>query len=580
MKFRGTALMAAVFLGLALYYFFVDIPAEQKKIVLQEQAEKALPLETEEVLEFSVITKDDSITLKRNASHSWDLLHPLSAQGDLTAIETFLSEIFSLTKTRIVEEKAEDLSIYGLSSPAHKFHFKLKNKSEETLLLGSESPMGGSLYFKRKNNASVMLVSAEKSQFEKTVYHFRDKTLLTFSTATTKRIKIFKDENPLEILKKDNVWEISGPVDAHGDENAIMSFLQAIQFSHVKEFVNENPESLEPYGLNSPKIKLHLESEKGETQTIALGNSKDDKGYFGIINDSKNIVLLDTKLFQILSKKTVSFLDKTLVEFEENEAIEMTVKSQNETINLVRGNNDEWDITSPSNTTADLATVNSLLFDLKAAKVTQFINISLDIPKSFGLEAPKSSFSLRTKNGKIWKLQIGNESSDGKQVFANRTGESTVFVIPKTTVDKIFRSFHDLRNKKTLKFESEKINKISIKTPDKLFELKKTGPEWNLINPEKIKTGHIGNDLLWTLKGLEFNSIISPPLSANLTGLDSPSFTISLWVNDQEPVATLKVGKLLAQDQEYIAESNNQQYRIKNKYLDPIPLKLSKFKPL
>ena len=40
MKFKGTALMAAVFLSLVLYYFFVDLPAEQKEKIEKERRRK------------------------------------------------------------------------------------------------------------------------------------------------------------------------------------------------------------------------------------------------------------------------------------------------------------------------------------------------------------------------------------------------------------------------------------------------------------------------------------------------------------------------------------------------------------
>jgi hypothetical protein len=120
------------------------------------------------------------------------------------------------------------------------------------------------------------------------------------------------------------------------------------------------------------------------------------------------------------------------------------------------------------------------------------------------------------------------------------------------------------------------VNKIVIQTPDQLFELRKSGPQWSLEKPEKIKTEHIGNDLIWTLKGLEFNSIITPPLPANLSGLNSPLFTIRLFKNDE--ISALKVGKMFKPEQEYLVEVANQQYRVKNKFLDTIPLSLDKFK--
>lgn len=579
MKFKGTALMAAVFLTMVLYYFFVDLPAEQKENAKKEQAEKIIPLEAEKVLEFSLTQNGSPITLKHNATQGWDLTRPLSTSGDSSEAEAFLSGIESLRKTRVVDDNPKDLSIYGLSSPAIKIHFKFKNKSEETLLLGNESPMGGHLYFKRESHPSVMMAATSKSPFEKSVYNFRDKTLLNFSTGNIKRIQIIRDENPLELKRKGEVWEISGVRGAQGDNDAIMNFLQSIQFSKIQEFINENPDSLEPYGLTPPKLKLVLEGEKGKTHTIALGNSKDERGYFTKINDSSNVILTGAKLFQTLSQKTVAFLDKTLLEFEEKEILELSLRSDKETIHAVRAGDKNWDILSPIKTTADLSTMNSLLFDLKDAKITEFIKISLDIPEVFGLNNPRKSLHLKMKDGKIWALQLGNQSSDGQQVFANRSDESTVFSISKEVVGKLFRSLHDLRNKKLLEFESDEVNKISIETPDTLFELKKNDSEWILEKPEKIKTLHIGHDLVWSLKGLEFNSIVSPPLPANLSGLDTPLFTISIWKNDLEEITTLKVGKHFDKEQEYIVQSKNQQYRVKNKFLNTTPLTLNKFKP-
>ena len=579
MKFQGTAMMAAVFLSLGLYYFFVDLPAGQKEEAEKERSEKILPLEVEQVLEFSLTGTGDPIALKRKAPHSWKLIRPLSASGDSAEVETFLSEIENLKKTRVVEENPNDLSIYGLGAPLLKIHFKFENKKEETLLFGDESPMGGNLYIKRESHPAVMMAPASRSQFEKSVYNFRDKTLLNFSTGTIKHIQIISEKKNLELKKKGDVWEISGDVDAQGDKDAIMNFLQSIQFSRVREFVDENPDSLEPYGLNPPALKLILESEQGEIHTLYLGNPKGEKGYFGKINDSKNIVLVDPKLFDALSQKAVEFLDKTLLAFEEKEILELSLRSKNETLRMVRGESNHWDILSPVKTNADLSTINSLLFDLKEARIAEFIKISLDIPKTFGLDAPRKSFSLKMKDGKTWTLQLGNETSDGQQVFASRSGESTVFSISKEAVNKLFRSLHDLRNKKLLEFKNDEVNKILIKTSDKLFELRKKESEWHLEKPEQIKTGHIGRDLIWTLKGLEFNSIVTPPLSENLAGLDAPLFTISLWKNAQEEIATLTVGKLFEPEQEYVVQTGNRQYRVKHKFLGSIPLNLKKFTP-
>ena len=577
MKFKGTVFMAAVFLSLIVYYFFVDLPAEQKEKIAKDHAEKLIPVEEKKVVEFSLTSNGEPVYLKRKAQHKWDLIRPFQTSGDSTEVESFISQIKSLKKIRVVEEQPKDLSIYGLNPPYAKIYFKFENKSEETLLVGNETPLGGSLYFKRENHPSVLMAASSLSNFEKSSYSFRDKTLLNFNTGSIQKIQVLRETNSLQLKKTGEAWEILGDIHTQGDKDAIMNFLQSVQFSRVKEFINESPDSLQPYGLSAPKLKLILENDK--THILSLGNLKEGKGYFARVNDSKNIVLVDPRLFEILSQKTVEFLDKTLLEFEEKDILELVLQSENETIRITQGdNNSSWNIISPIKTDTDLSTINSLLFDLKEAKIKEFIKTSKDIDETFGLNIPRRSFSIKEKTSRTSTLQLGNQSSDGQQVFAKRAGEPTVFSISKKVVDKLFRSLHELRNKKLLKFSSEEVNKILIQTPDELFELNKSRSQWNLIKPEVIKTEHIGNDLIWALKELEFHSTVTPSLATNISGLNKPSFTIHLFKNGEEKVATLKVGKLFDPEQEYLVETGNLQYRVKSKFLDSIPLSLSKFK--
>ena len=576
MKFKGTVFMAAVFLSLIVYYFFVDLPAEQKEKIAKDHAEKLIPVEEKKVVEFSLTSNGEPVYLKRKAQHKWDLIRPFQTSGDSTEVESFISQIKSLKKIRVVEEQPKDLSIYGLNPPYAKIYFKFENKSEETLLVGNETPLGGSLYFKRENHPSVLMAASSLSNFEKSSYSFRDKTLLNFNTGSIQKIQVLRETNSLQLKKTGEAWEILGDIHTQGDKDTIMNFLQSVQFSRVKEFINESPDSLQPYGLSAPKLKLILENDK--THILSLGNLKEGKGYFARVNDSKNIVLVDPRLFEILSQKTVEFLDKTLLEFEEKDILELVLQSENETIRITQGDNKSWNIISPIKTDTDLSTINSLLFDLKEAKIKEFIKTSKDIDETFGLNIPRRSFSIKEKTSRTSTLQLGNQSTDSQQVFAKRAGEPTVFSISKKVVDKLFRSLHELRNKKLLKFSSEEVNKILIQTPDELFELNKSRSQWNLIKPEVIKTEHIGNDLIWALKGLEFHSTVTPSLATNISGLDKPSFTIRLFKNGQEKVATLKVGKLFEPEQEYLVETGNLQYRVKSKFLDSIPLSLSKFK--
>ena len=199
MKFKGTAGMMVVFLILGTYYFFIDLPAEKKKAQEKEIAGKVLPFKTEDIKEFSLIKQDQTITLQQNNGNTWDLSQPLKAVGDKPAAETFLSETGNLERSRVVENNPKTLSQYGLETPSLKIYLKFKEDKEETLLFGDNSPMGGNIYLKLESDPAVLLAATSKTNFEKSVYNFRDKTIFNFSSGSINRIQIKRNQNQLSV---------------------------------------------------------------------------------------------------------------------------------------------------------------------------------------------------------------------------------------------------------------------------------------------------------------------------------------------------------------------------------------------
>jgi hypothetical protein len=578
MKFKGTAVMMVAFFSLGVYYFLIDLPAEKRQTQEKEIAEKILPLKTANVSDFSLIKKNQTITLQRNADNNiWKLSRPLQATVDNPEAESFLTEIEALKKSRVVESDAKNLSLYGLDTSTFKIHIKFKDGKEETILFGDNSPMGDKIYLKLKSNPSVFLATTSKTNFDKTVYHFRDKTIFNFSSGSIIQIQIKRKEHPLDLVREKEEWKVSRKNRA--DKDIVLAFLRAIQFSRVKEFVNEKPDSLDPFGLTKPTTTLILTDEKKENYAIDIGVT--EKGTYAKKQNAPGIFKVDTKFQNTLEKRDFDFLLKTLFQFEEKNADEINIQSNNKSVIAKKIDKDNWVINSPKETPADMATIRSLLFDLKEAKITEFIKLSTVASESFGLEKPKRSFSLRLSDKKSIDVQFGNTNHNGDQVFAKRIGESAVFSVSNEATKKLFRSFHELRNKKLFRFEAKDVNKIVIETKQTLFEMQKYGSTWSLFKPEKMEIKEfLGNDLLWAMKGMEFESIIETGIVPESVGLVPPSYKVSLWKSKSEKFAELHVGNLDPDSQQNYAQIEGKKgyYRIKKKYLDSLPLELNRFK--
>ncbi len=584
MKFKGTFWLIAVFAGIALYYYLVDVPAEKKRIEAKDRSERILLFEPADVETFHLVKKGQTIQLKRKDADSWEMLQPVKDKADARTISSFLLSLKGARFVRPVDEDAQDLSIYGLEDPYLKIMLQLKDKTEKSLLLGGDNPINDTTYVKRGDDNKVLLFSADKKILDKSVFDLRSKMVLDFNSEDINKVKLQNEGASFELVKNGDRWDIVGDIKARAGDDEVRRLLNLVKSGKVQEFADEAPETLSEYGLEPPRIQLTLEAGKeSKPLHLLVGHKRETQGYYGKIGDAQNVVVLGGGLVDILSQKPVDFLNKGLLDFKEDQVAELHLRTQEEKIELMRDKEDtsKWRITHPSPSPADAATVNSLLFDLKDAKVEEFVKSDIKDPELYGLETPQKSLTVHMKESDPWTLDLGNTSSDGGHYFARRTGDSTVFTIATDTVTKLFRSPHEIKDKHLLSFKTDEIEKVLIEYHDKYFELLKKDDRWSLERPEKIREvkGISGKDILWTLNTLEYESLADASAHAE-TGLDKPSLVITLWNPKNQKVGKLSVGKKVQDREEHFAqmEGNPALYTVKSRFLDEIPKDVERFK--
>jgi len=165
----------------------------------------------------------------------------------------------------------------------------------------------------------------------------------------------------------------------------------------------------------------------------------------------------------------------------------------------------------PINMKANTATINSLLFDLKNVRIVEFITTHTKNSKTFNFEQPEKEINLTYKNGKTWALKLGSQTSTQDHYFSQRSDDETVFTLQKSSVESIFRSLHDLKDRTVLMFDDDLVKEIQIHDSKQTFTLKKSTDKWKLISPKPSDSiqSFIGKDILWTLNSIEFESVLA-----------------------------------------------------------------------
>lgn len=585
MRFKGTIGLLAVCLAFGLYYLLVDTPREEKKAEEKERSEKILLFESNDAYEIVIATKDQTIVLKRNEKENWDITEPLHVQADNDTTQGLLADLEDARFSRVVEENPPDLAVFGLNEPSLKVTLKLKEQGEKLILFGDDAPVGSSLYIKRGDQSKVLLSSVSRSQWDKSLYDLRDKTILDFNPGDISKIEIQRGKKILQLIRDGEKWELqSGSFVRKGDSLEIENLLNTIRQAKVMAFVEENPKDLKEYGLNNPSFILTLTTNAGEpAQSLLIGFLKEKKHYLAKTNQAENVIGLDQSIIDLLSQKALYFLDKTLLAFNEDEATELRFHSRDGEILISRDESgDPWKIEKPIQAPTDPAVVAAVLSEIKNIKFIDIVKNPAAGSNLQGLTPPRRKLTVVAGDNPPLSLQIGNRTLDGKLFFIRKPEADTVYMVESKIIDNIFLSFQGLSKRERLDFKKENVIKIRVQAPNQTFEVYRKGEEWRLEKPEKSPVKQFSiNKILEKLDELKFGPLIDTTVGPKAAGLNPPNLTVTIFNKWGFEMATVLIGNPVKNKRQYYARIKDDStiYQIPGDLMNFIPKDWKSLKP-
>lgn len=161
-------------------------------------------------------------------------------------------------------------------------------------------------------------------------------------------------------------------------------------------------------------------------------------------------------------------------------------------IALTKAQSGQWQITAPEAFGADESTVSNLLTTLSSLNSERLVEDKTADLKQYGLESPALQVDIKEKGNKEQQLLLGDDTPAGGAVYAKLASDPRIFTIAgyeKTSVDK---SLNDLRDKRLLTVNPDKISRIELvtKNQDIEFSRKQSGPgqeEWEIVKPKPMR---------------------------------------------------------------------------------------------
>jgi hypothetical protein len=178
---------------------------------------------------------------------------------------------------------------------------------------------------------------------------------------------------------------------------------------------------------------------------------------------------------------------------------------------LKKGDSGKWEMTAPQPLPVDQDGVTSLVSTLASLDAARLVEDKTSDWAQFGLASPALEVSVTKKDGKAQKLLVGDESPAGGGPFARLEGDPRVFTIASYNKSNLDKSAKDLRDKRLLTFDSDKITRVEMAAKGATFEFGKNAQnDWQIIKPRPMRAdGGQVEELIRKLKDARMDTTAS-----------------------------------------------------------------------
>jgi len=154
---------------------------------------------------------------------------------------------------------------------------------------------------------------------------------------------------------------------------------------------------------------------------------------------------------------------------------------------LAKDSSGKWRITAPAPLAVEQSTVSPMLSSLSALTSERLGEEKASDLGPYGLSDPVLTATIADKNNKTHTLLLGDQTPAGSAVYAKLEGDPRVFIIASYNKSNIDKSVNDLRDKRLLTVDSDKISKVELIGKKQDLEFGRNKDAWQIIKPKPLR---------------------------------------------------------------------------------------------
>jgi hypothetical protein len=214
-----------------------------------------------------------------------------------------------------------------------------------------------------------------------------------------------------------------------------------------------------------------------------------------------------------------------------------------ETIRLRRVDS-QWQIDGAIPLRADPEAMSSFLSSLSSLSSERTVEEKATSLDQYGLTQPAIELNVTDKSKKTAKLLIGDQTPAGTAANAAIAGDPRVFAISSYKTSNLDKPTNDLRDKRMLVFDTDKVSRVELQSQKQIFEFGRDRDRWQIVKPLPLRADQSAvEDLLRTLHDAKMDLSGSYEDKKFLAAFESGSPVAIARVLDSSGTQELRVRK-------------------------------------
>ncbi len=338
----------------------------------------------------------DTTVVVPEGETGWRVVRPVDYPADGVVVEAMLKRLQPLpVGKRRFPLYPTKLDTYGMRHPRVTIRAAYRGGiPADTLQVGTFTLNEAHDYVRNGSSDEVALVDARltKSYLMKTTVQIRRHVLLPFAEDRAVSVRLYGpgDDLRVELIRRaDRSWWVKSPNPGPAGGHEMGEYLSGLNHMLVSEFIREGPGPRAPYGLERPRARVRVTTDRGDSLSLALGDPVPRAGVMGekliyaITGRRPDLLGVSAKYLPVLARSADTFRDPVPFGFGIDAMDSVRVRYGDETVTFV-----------PTDTTRMRREDRDILGHWIGLRAERFSPARAETLRSAGLAPPRGTLTF------------------------------------------------------------------------------------------------------------------------------------------------------------------------------------------